>query len=201
MKGVGRISFPICLAVFVAGWFSGCMFILVTLDPQRVPELLSPLNSKFGVGMQERPQGHVTRLSHPTDPAQGQPIQATAMQSQLERARVRDSAPSEQGDGSEYEAKAHVEEDDGVSAAAKGRGVVVPSSLTSVKVETLSKAESDNTYESNKLTTFPGLTNAAGDPGNRWIMVFTLHLAFLSLPGRHLNRPRLHLPSSSVNPA
>ena len=41
------ISFPICVLVFLAGWLSGSLFILVSLDPQGLPSLLSPLDSKF----------------------------------------------------------------------------------------------------------------------------------------------------------
>ena len=41
------ISFPICLLIFLAGWLSGSLFILVSLDPKGLPVLLPPMDSKF----------------------------------------------------------------------------------------------------------------------------------------------------------
>ena len=41
------VPFPICFLVFLAGWLSGSLFILVSLDPNALPALLSPLDSKF----------------------------------------------------------------------------------------------------------------------------------------------------------
>ena len=41
------VSFPICLLLFLAGWLSGSLFILVSLDPKGLPALLSPMDSKF----------------------------------------------------------------------------------------------------------------------------------------------------------
>ena len=128
------------------------MFILVTLDPQKVPLLLSPLNSKFGVQLQDR------YLNRPTDSSILHETHAPAVHESV----VQSSLPD----------KNERPDQEDVSTGMISVEKSLPSSLSSLvpPISTVViQTDTEVSYEPNKLSTSPALSGPGSD--SRWIML------------------------------